>query len=239
MTAAEMEQAFDILYDKVTNFAAPGYTQLEKSIFLTKAQDRVVLNHYNPAGNKYKAGFEETEQRRKDLQELENGVTIISPSATQTNVLPNGVFFDLPNDCLYATSEEVTVSSTDSCLNGKRVKVKPITHDEYTINKRNPFKQPFVRDDDGLIWRLDYNTRRHELIYPSNVTISSYHLRYLMRPKPIILGAFTVNGVAGPLSCTLNNIIHDRIIDEAVKIATGITDPQVYQIKNAENQQGE
>lgn len=239
MTAAEMEIEFDILYDKITNFAAPGYSQLEKSIFLTKAQDRVVLQEYNPQGNKYLTGFEATEQRRKDLQELVVGTTLTTPSTSQTNVLPNGMFFDLPSDCLYALSEEATVASTESCVNGKRYKVKPITHDEYTINNTNPFKKPFANPADGLLWRLDYSGRKHEIIRPSNTTITSYHLRYLKRPQPIIIGSNTVNSVVGPLNCTLNNILHTRIIDEAVKIATGITDPQFYQMKQAEKQQGE
>lgn len=239
MTAAEMEIEFDILYDKITNFAAPGYSQLEKSIFLTKAQDRVVLQEYNPQGNKYQSGFEATEQRRKDLQELVVGTTITTPSAVQTDVLPEGMFFDLPSDCLYAISEEVTAASRDACLIGKRYKVKPITHDEYSINITNPFKKPFANPADGLLWRLDYNGRRHEIIKPSNISIASYHLRYLKRPKPIIIGSNTVNSVAGPLNCELNNILHTRIIDEAVKIATGVTDPQFYQLKQQEKQQGE
>lgn len=243
MTAAEMEIEFDILYDKITNFAAPGYSQLEKSIFLTKAQDRVVLQEYNPQGNKYLTGFEATEQRRKDLQELVIGTTITTPSTVQTNVLPNGTFFDLPSDCLYALSEEATVTTvTDTegnCIDGKRYKVKPITHDEYSINITNPFKKPYANSTDGLLWRLDYTGRKHEIITPSNVTITSYHLRYLKRPNPIIIGTNTVNTVIGPLNCVLNNILHTRIIDEAVKIATGVTDPQFYQMKLAEKQQGE
>jgi hypothetical protein len=236
MTSAEMKQEFLILYDKITNFSAPGYEDIEISILLTKAQERVFLKIYNPSGNKYKEGFEETEGRRKDLNELIKGVSITTPSSSQTNVLPNGRFYDLPTDCLFAISEEVTTVSADPCKNNKRVKIKPITHDEYSINVRNPFKKPSI---DDYVWRLDYENRKHELITDGTFTVGSYHLRYIKNLNPIIIGANTVNGVAGPLDCELNSIIHNRIVDEAVKMAVGITDPELYQIKNIEQQGGE
>ena len=58
MTSAEMQEEFLILYDKITNFDAPGYEDDEISRFLTKAQERLVLHIMNPLGNKYVTGFE-------------------------------------------------------------------------------------------------------------------------------------------------------------------------------------
>lgn len=236
MTSQEMEQEFLILYDKVTNFDAPGYEPLEISIFLTKAQERIVLDYLRPSGNKYDEGFEETEMRRKELQELVKGTTIMVPSTDQTNVLPNGTFFDLPIDCLFVISEEITTASTNPCKNGVRLMIKPTTHDEYAINKRNPFKKPSVY---RYAWRLDYGTGKHEIITDGNYTPAEYHLRYIKRLQPIITGTDTVDGAIGPLDCELNSILHKRIIDEAVKIATGVTDPERYQIKSIEQQAGE
>ena len=107
MTNTEMEQEFLILYDKVTNFDAPGYTSLEISVFLTKAQERVVLRHIRSLGNKYRESFEETEIRRKELNELVRAVTINTASATQTGATENGTFYDLPADFMLAISEEI------------------------------------------------------------------------------------------------------------------------------------
>lgn len=236
MTNQEMKQEFLILYDKITNFDAPGYEDVEISVFLTKAQERVVLSRYRGIANKYQEGFEETEIRRKELQELVKGVTLSTPSTTQTGVLPNGVFFDLPKDFLFAISEEVTTESTTECNDGIRLMVKPVTHDEYSINVKNPFKKPNIRN---YVWRLDYSGDKHELVTDGSFNISEYHLRYMKELVPIIIGTDTVDGVAGPQDCELNQIIHKRIVDEAVKIATGITDPEKYQIKNIEQQAGE
>ncbi len=230
-----MKQEFLILYDKVTNFDAPGYNDLEISILLTKGQERTFFAFYNPLGNQFREGFEETEARRKDLKELVKGTTC-TISASQTGVLPNGVFYDLPTDCLYAISEEITTTSADTCKNGLRLRVKPITHDEYAINLKNPFKKPNIN---SYIWRLDYQTNRHELITDGTFTVGTYHLRYIQKLTPIIVGSNTVDGISGPQNCILNSVTHKRIIEEAVKIATGITDPEFYQIKTIEQQQGE
>lgn len=235
MTSVEMQERFLISYDKITNFDAPGYEDEEISILLTKAQERVFYSYYNVLGNKTGEGFESTEARRKELSRLVTGVVITIPSVSQTGAMPNGVFFDLPDDCLFAITEEITLSSEDPCLEGKRIRVKPIRHDAYSINVNNPFKKP----DDDLAWRLDYSNNRHEIITKPGVGISAYHVRYIKRLTPIITGAFSIEGVAGPLDSLLDKFLHERIIDEAVKTAAGITDPQSYQIKMQEQKESE
>ena len=42
MTAEQMNYEFDIGYDFITNFEAPGVEKKEKSTFLTKAQEEIV-----------------------------------------------------------------------------------------------------------------------------------------------------------------------------------------------------
>ena len=232
MTTAELELLFLRLYDKVTNLAAPGYNQDEIQTFLNKAQLQIVKQRYNYKGNKYREGVEATEKRRKDLSELVRGVNISASSnnSDQTGVFPNGVFFDLPTDFLYTLVEEVTISHTDTCYDGDRIKVKPITHDEYTANLNNPFKKP----DPSTVWRMDFShdtvngtdALRHEIITDATTTITTYHVRYIKIPTDIDL----VNSVTSEL----HEAMHEEIVDVAVRIATGITDPQSYQVKQIE-----
>ncbi len=236
MTVQDMKQEFLILYDKITNFDAPGYEDTEISVFLTKAQERVVLSRIRSIGNKYREGFEESEIRRIELQELVKGVAITALSTSQANVLPYGYFYDLPADFQFAISEEVTTASTDHCKNNLRLRVKPTTHDEYSINVKNPFKKPNIL---RYVWRLNYQGDKCELITDGTFTINTYHLRYLKTLRPIVIGTGTVDGAIGPLDCELNKILHKMIVDEAVKIATGITDPEKYQLKSVEQQSGE
>lgn len=232
MTAAELELSFLVLYDKVTNLAAPGYSQEEIQLFLNKAQLQAVKHRYNYKGNKYREGVEATEKRRKDLSELVRGVDISASTNTsdQTGVFPNGVFFDLPIDFLYTLMEEATISHTNACFDGDRISVKPITHDEYNANIKNPFKKP----NEDLIWRLDFShdivnstpALRHEIVANADTTVDTYHVRYIKLPSDIDL--------LGNVTSELNEAMHEEIVDIAVRIATGITDPQSYQIKQSE-----
>ena len=232
MTAAEMKEIFLILYDKVTNLAAPGYTDLEITAFLNKAQLQFVKNRYNYKGNQYGEGIEETEKRRKDLSELTRDVTISGGAdnlSNQDGVSPNGEFFTLPKGFLYTLREDILAKSSDICINNTRIRIKPVTHDEYNINVRNPFKKP----NKNVAWRLDFsrdltqgantNNLRHEIIVGTNYTVDKYYVRYLKAPSPI--------NIPDNWDCELNPYVHDEVVDIAVRIATGITDPQSYQLK--------
>lgn len=227
MTANQMADRVELYFEKIANNAAPGYEDTEWSVILSKAQQRFFLQDYSGT-EKYREAVEETEKRRKDLSELTSNTNITSSSSDQTGVLPNGTLYDLPTDFLYALSEEVTISSSDSCVNGNRIRVKPITHDEYVVNAENPFKQP----DATLVWRLDYsretvgtNPKRHELVTDGTYTISNYHLRYLRRPPDIVVDRTTVTNA---VDCILDEITHERIIDIAVEIVLELTtDPRL------------
>jgi len=235
-----MKEEFLILYDKVTNQAAPGYTNSEISIFLNKAQLQFVKNRYNFKGNSYSEGFEETEKRRKDLAELTRNAEITGGAANLSNqvgVSIKGEFFDLPDDLMYSLREQVLTASSVKCYNGKTIRVKPVTHDEYAIEINNPFSKP----DKTVVWRLDFSRditqgplnekKRHELITGKDITVDKYYLRYLKVPEII--------DIESNQSSELNDEVHAEIIDYAVRIAVGITDPQSYQIKIKEQQGSE
>tara|TARA_R110002126_G_scaffold35251_1_gene108714 strand:+ start:19023 stop:19736 length:714 start_codon:yes stop_codon:yes gene_type:complete len=234
MSPAEMKELFLILYDKITNLAAPGYEDTEIVTFLNKAQLQFVKHRYNSKGNKYREGVESTEKRRKDLSELHRNAELAggtSNTSGQIGTLPNGEFFDLPDEFLYTLMEEVIINDTDDCFNGNRIKVKPITHDEYNAYINNPWKKP----DETMAWRLDFSQDplgaqeiRHEIIVGENISVRSYIIRYVKSPRDI--------DIINNISSELHDSVHEEIVDRAVTIATGITDPQSYQIRKTEEQ---
>ena len=235
MTAQEMKTLFLIEYDRVASIDAPGYNDQEISELLSAAQEELVHHVYNPLGNKYREGVEETEFSTADLQELVTEATLVA-SINQTGVLTNGKFFDLPTNHYLSLMEVVTVSSETECYNGKQIKVKPITHDEYAINVDNPFKTPKVNE---VVWRLAHSSGKFELITASDFSVGTYTMRYLKKPQPIIVGTgITVDGVAGPTNCELKDTTHRRIVAYAVRKASAITDPQMYQVRGIEQQSG-
>ena len=249
MQANEMKFNFMLKYDSMFEFAAPAYDDRQISWVLTSAQNRVFLDKYYTPSNKYGLGFEADEKRRRDLEQLikdaswtspSTSVNGLQPSATQTGVHPNGRFFDLPANFVYAIEEAVI---TDAIPN-KEVPVKPVTHDIYLANVNNPYKQPYA----NLVWRMDYSrqvdaegdpndggtvatAKRTELITAPGATITKYRIRYLRMPSAIVVDEFDPTNQK---HCVLDETLHETIIDEAVKIAKASVKPQEYQIADKE-----
>lgn len=161
-----------------------------------------------------------------------------------------GYLFDLPELFLYCIEEMVITTEEPRTY----AKIKPITHDYYAANIRNPFKQPYK----NLVWRMDIDrsmkgygmenngvdgnivmyeptSKRVELI-TNGSSIIDYYLRYISYPRRIVVDEDTPSN---QISCELDESIHNMILDEAVKFATGITNPNEYQIKIAEKQSSE
>ena len=82
MTNAEFSNQFDVLYNNIMSNQAPGLDEYEKSVFLTKAQNEIVLSYFNPRGNKYIEGFDGSEERQIDFSMLMRTSTVTSFSAS-------------------------------------------------------------------------------------------------------------------------------------------------------------
>lgn len=218
MNSIEMKREFLVGYDKVANLDSPGYEDNEISYFLTKAQENVILSYINP-DNKYGETFEETEKVRKYFANLvqpsvdNNGNIKTQVSLNQFGTIDNNsVIYELATDTWLPINEWLTTD--DKC--SKKVKVMPISHDEYYANIDNPFKKP----DNTIAWRLDLNSvnnrMRHEIVTNGEYNIEDYHVRYLKKPNQIVVDENTpINNV----NCELDSMIHRRIVDEAIKLA--------------------
>ena len=243
MTANEMKYNMLLFYDKLFEYGAPSYDDRQIGAILSKAQLRVFKRHYMPAANKYQQGFESSEQRRTDLEQFIKNAAPSSIPATG-NEHPNGTFYEMPGDFLYAVEESVITAASSP----KEVTVLPIRHDYYRANINNPYKKPYA----NLVWRMDYSREDHgedggdamtgrtakrtELVTDDSTTILSYRVRYLITPPEIVCDEIVP---ANQRHCILDETLHDEIIDEAVKIAVAATMPETYQVAAIEQKDNE
>ena len=81
MSVEEMDNMFDVLYNNITSNQAPGLNAYEKSVFLTKGQDEILKNYFNPKskGNNTQEGFDGSVKRQVDFSML---TTVATTSAT-------------------------------------------------------------------------------------------------------------------------------------------------------------
>ena len=218
MTCEEFSLEFDLLYNNIMSNKAPGLSEYEKSLFLTQAQESIVLDIYS---GKYGDSFERTEETTSYLNQLLKQRTYNNGEFTEGNKLDTrSVFVTLPEDIWFKTGEAATiVDDSYKCqVDGLReVMVFPVTQDTLVRTKRSPFRGPNER----RILRLDSGKNQVELI--SNYEIFTYTVRYLSRPEPIILKelpqGLTIGGKSSPQTCLLNTAIHKAILSKAVLIA--------------------
>lgn len=222
MTAEEFSNQFDVLLDSFGRANFPEETvgnialdEYEKSLYLTKAQENVVLSYYN--GNT--GSFEETEEIRRYLSNLVK-TEVLKPIELRTGISSDGshTYFTLPDDLWFITHESASTDS--SCASFKAIDVYPVTQDDYNKTKRNPFRGANER----RALRLDLADGVIEII--STYHLSDYTVRYLRKPKPIILtdlGELTINGESQTSdfgnnhdACELHTALHERILEMAV-----------------------
>lgn len=218
MNVQEFSNSFDTLLQSYITKDVLGeqntlaFDEYEKSIFLTKAQEQIVLELYQE--------LEQSEEVRKYLSNLIK-TDNYAPVGEEDETLINNNFksykVDIDNDILFMIYEQCTLSDENNCINNKIVSVVPTIHDDLDKVLKNPFKSPNSRK----VIRLDFDNKI-ELI--SKYNISNYKVRYLKRPNPIILVALEDNlsinnGDTKVSNGETNPILHERIVQRAVQLA--------------------
>ena len=248
MTNREFRNQFDISYNAIASNSSPGIDDYELSVYLTKAQLELVKNYYDPLSNRKQKGFEATEKRRRDLNQLVKDYKTSDIISNESNIHPEAKFYTIPNDLFLIVNEKVKITSND-CYNGKTITVRPVSYDEYDVQIDNPFEKPYEK----LAWRLDLsninNTKVVEILSPYNISGSlEYQIRYIKYPKPIIITnlntAFpsdnlTIDGISAETPCELNIEICREILDRAVLLALADYRPQNLQVKAQMSQTNE
>lgn len=226
MTNQEFSNEFDVLYNNIMSNAAPGLDEYEKSVFLTKAQDEIIKNYFNPNGNKYKEGFDGNEKRQIDFSMIMRS-TAITAGFTAGIFDTRGKTVNLPNDIIMILNEYalVTRAKSDgdptSVQESARLTIVPIEYKEYSRLMSKPYKRPLK----WQAWRLLNNSTTNnsaEIITGPNDTLTSYNIRYIKKPRAIILSdleGVTLDGQSQAQTCELDSILHPEILQRAVELA--------------------
>ena len=141
---------------------------------------------------------------------------------------------DVPDDILMYVNEYATVQRDNT---ETRLTIIPISYTEYTRLMSKPYKRPLKFQ----AWRLlntSGGSNKADLIIGPNDTISKYSIRYVKRPRPIILSpldGLTLDGYVGAkadgtptknadeavngIECELDPILHHEILQRAVELA--------------------
>lgn len=220
MSVEEMDNMFDVLYNNITSNQAPGLNAYEKSVFLTKGQDEILKNYFNPKskGNTIQDGFDGNAKRQVDF-------SMITSVETKSSDFENPLFdtrentksVGLPSKLMFAINEVVEVTRNDKSV---ILQVIPIKFDEYSRLMCKPYKRPLKYQ----AWRLTNNntSNKADIVIGPSDTLTKYTIRYVRRPNPIIvsdLDGLSIEGKSTATECELDPILHEEILQRAVELA--------------------
>ena len=230
MTVQEFLYEFNISWNNIMSNQAPGLSPYEISIFLTQAQESIVKGIYNGS---LTSSFESTEEARSYLSPLviQGYPEKIQHQADYPHITKGTILYDLndikdikggnlPN-IWFMTYEGVIFDKSSRCSEGIEGIVKPITQDTFWDIHRNPFR----KENERRVLRLTFQSGEDNIAeLVSEYPIEKYFIRYMRKPKPIILEdlsgkGVTIDGETNEQTCELNENLHRVILDMAVKLA--------------------
>lgn len=226
MTTKEFSDEFDTLvysYGRNKRFDPKDiqdsieFDEYEKSVFLTKAQNELVISLYS-GKNVFGDSFEKTEELRRSLDNLVKTAVLTQSEEDFIGVSSYSKFYNLPTDCLFITLDWAYLGDENSgCHNGNQVSVTPVTQDEWHRIKDNPFRTFSYKK----ALRLDNYAEVIEVV--SKYDLGSYVIRYVKRPNPIVLTDFvddiSIDGISTKTECELDEMLHRKVLETAVQMA--------------------
>lgn len=249
MDYKEFSRRFDVLYNNISSNQAPSLNGYEKSVFLTKAQEEIVKTYFFSSGEGLK-GFDGNQKRQIDFSFLLDECEGQYDSDLSEGIHdPRAFTFKLPDvRILFIVNESLVFRSNNNLQAIKQV--VPISWDEYQRLMQRPYKEPLKNQawrllvkgtedtNDNVVHRADIIIRTSDIEEYSNSTRSDlvskvdYCLRYVRRPKPIIvqnLSEYGVDSQRNPIlkidgestarGCELDVSVHEEILQRAVELA--------------------
>ena len=202
MTATEFSKELDVIYENINKNGAPGLDDYEKSVILSNAQEQLVRNILSQ------------DTSASTIPQL---ITIYQNGLSSLTGYSGGIVFSIPtNGIMKVLNERVEDDSNNNYT------VIPISNDQFTISQTKPYKFPRRR----TAWRLgvlDVTTPSVEIFGRPNITPTVYTLRYVRKPKPIIVsnltGGDTIDGYTASSTSELDISLHRSIVELATKLA--------------------
>lgn len=212
-TSEEWSVNFDILYNNISSDQAPGLTEYEKSVFLTQAQEAVILDLYKGTSGD---AFETTEEVTRYLSSLvkinypdDNDIKFLQ----QTKEGMNMYAYVLPDNVWFVTYQSGSIKDGK---NTRDVIVVPSRQDSLYKDLNNPFKGP----NKNKVLAI---SEEGSIILYSKYPINTFYIKYLKRPNPIVLenSELEISDVSD-FKVEIPESLHNQVLYKAVQLAKAV-----------------
>ena len=189
MTGPDFLDNFNLLYNNVMSNQAPGLDVTEIALFLTKAEQELIKDYFNPKSNPKQEGYSDSPQRISDFMSIVNTIDI--PVYSNEYTLSD-------NEIVFIVNEEVDT-----------LPLILISPEEYDRVRTKPYPFPQKR----LVWKVAIGNNTFKLIYPGILNVVS--ITYIRLPKPFDGERFYYQD--NP--CELPEYMHSEVVQRAVELA--------------------
>ena len=211
-TSEEWSVNFDLIYNNISSNQSPGLTEYEKSVFLTQAQEAVILDLYKGISGD---AFETTEEVTRYLSSLVLTDELQQSKSNKENNIKTYSYY-LPDDVWFITyqSGNITIDPTKPIK--RDVIVVPSKQDSLFKDLNNPFKGP----NKNKI--LSISEEEYITLY-SKYDINKFYIKYLKRPNPIVLedSEYPISGVSD-FNVEIPESLHNQVLNQAVQFAKAV-----------------
>lgn len=214
-TSDEWSVNFDILYNNISSDQAPGLTEYEKSVFLTQAQEAVILDLYKGTSGD---AFETTEEVTRYLSSLVISTEIrISEVATSEKFIYNILQYvtdrTVISQVMFIIYQSGTILYNDKA---RDVLFVPTRQDSLFKDLNNPFKGPNKN-------RVLVTSEGEGTVLYSKYPVDKYYIKYLKRPNPIVLenSELEISEVSD-FKVEIPESLHNQVLYKAVQLAKAV-----------------
>lgn len=211
-TSEEWSVNFDLIYNNISSNQSPGLTEYEKSVFLTQAQEAVILDLYKGISGD---AFETTEEVTRYLSSLVLTDELQQSKSTTENNIKTYSYY-LPDDVWFITYQSGNITIDDTNNIKRDVIVVPSKQDSLFKDLNNPFKGP----NKNKI--LSISEEEYITLY-SKYDINKFYIKYLKRPNPIVLedSEYPISGVSD-FNVEIPESLHNQVLNQAVQFAKAV-----------------
>ena len=212
-TSEEWSVNFDILYNNISSNQAPGLTEYEKSVFLTQAQEAVILDLYKGTSGD---AFETTEEVTRYLSSLVKTHNFDNISTTSNTDVVNkqyNISTSAVSDLWFITYQAGSIKVGE---NTRDVIVVPSRQDSLFKDLNNPFKGP----NKNKVLAI---SEEGSIILYSKYPINTFYIKYLKRPNPIVLedSELEISDTSN-FSVDIPESLHNQVLYKAVQLAKAV-----------------
>ena len=230
MNVTEMHHAVELGVQQIDSHRDDDFLPEEIDYYLNKSQERFIKKRYNPFGNAYMRGFEQSQKRIEDLRKLFVKDGQLDSNFSEDTSAISGFYTDyveLPEDHFLTISQRSLVKFKTGGINweinnGKRVPTDTNYGEKVSKNRvaqsdqiysllNDPFNT--TKYDDPI---ADFNENQINIYTDNTFIVDKLFLNYIRHPKKVNYNK--------SINCELPQHTHEEIVDGAVRLILGTID---------------